>query len=122
MVPAYESTEIMLSELLNNIQDKKEEGYRLVQICCTKIEGGFELNYSLSNKYDYLNYKVMVNENDVVPSISLIFNYSFIYENEMKDLFGVKIKHIAIDYNGNFYKLAIKTPYKSGTESGDYTK
>lgn len=117
MTVAYKIVEIMLSDLLNYIQDKKEEGYRLVQICCTKIEEGFELNYSLSKEYDFLNYRVKINENDVVPSISFIFKYSFLYENEMKDLFGIKIKHISIDYSGSFYKLAVKTPFGSNEAS-----
>lgn len=111
MTAAYKVIEIMLSDLLNYLQDKKEEGYRLVQICCTKIEEGFELNYSLSKEYDFLNYRIKIDESDIVPSISFIFKYSFLYENEMKDLFGIKIKHISVDYSGSFYKLAVKTPF-----------
>ena len=34
------------------------------------------------------------------------------YENEMKDLFGIKIKYIAIDYKGHFYDIKGKTPYE----------
>lgn len=113
MTSTYKITEIKLSDLLNYIQDRKEEGYRLVQICCTKIQECFELNYSLSIDYNYLNYKVIISENDIVPSISFIYKYSFLYENEMKDLFGIKIKHISVDYNGNLYKLAIKTPFSN---------
>lgn len=117
MTAAYRVIEIMLSDLLNYIQDKKEEGYRLVQICCSKIEEGFELNYSLSKGYDFLNYRIKIDESDIVPSISFIFKYSFLYENEMKDLFGIKIKHISVDYSGNFYKLAVKTPFGSNVNS-----
>lgn len=117
MILAYRIIEIMLSDLLNYIQDKKEEGYRLVQICCTKIEEGFELNYSLSKEYDFLNYRIKIDESDIVPSISFIFKYSFLYENEMKDLFGIKIKHISIDYSGSFYKLAVKKPFGSTVNS-----
>ncbi len=117
MTAAYRVIEIMLSDLLNYIQDKKEEGYRLVQICCTKIEEGFELNYSLSKEYDFLNYRIKINESDIVSSISFIFKYSFLYENEIKDLFGIKIKHISVDYSGSFYKLAVKAPFGSNGNS-----
>jgi ech hydrogenase subunit D len=43
-------------------------------------------------------------------SISNIFFPAFLYENEMKDLFGVKINNIVLDFNGNLYKVAQKTP------------
>ena len=31
---------------------------------------------------------------------------AFLYENELHDLFGLKIRNIKIDYQGTFYKVA----------------
>ena len=45
-------------------------------------------------------------------SVSNIFEPAFLYENEMHDLFGIKINLIKIDYNGTLYKTAKETPFK----------
>lgn len=115
----YEDNEIKdLSRLLNVAYEMKEEGYRLVQICCTTLKESYVLNYSFGKEYDFLNYKATINIDDEVPSLSSIFKPAFLYENEMKDLFGIKIKHIDVDYKGHLYDLEKKTPYKIDVSSG----
>ena len=44
-------------------------------------------------------------------SITGIYWAAFIYENEMQDLFGVKFKHMALNYGGNFFKVSQPTPW-----------
>ncbi len=34
-----------------------------------------------------------------IPSISFIYPFAFIYENEIKELFGVMIRDITMDFN-----------------------
>lgn len=115
----YEDNEINdLSRLLNIAYEMKEEGFRLVQICCTSLKENYVLNYSFGRDYDFLNYKMKINKDDEVPSISTIFKPAFLYENEIKDLFGIKINHINVDYKGNLYDLEKKTPYKINMSSG----
>lgn len=114
----YEDNEIDLKDLLNIVYEMKENYYRLIQICCTSLNENYILNYSFGKDYDFLNYKITIDVGDEVPSISSIFKPAFLYENEMKDLFGVKIKHIDIDYKGNLYDLQKKTPYKINLDNG----
>lgn len=38
---------------------------------------------------------------------------AFIYENEMHDLFGIKFKNLELDYQGNFFRVAQKTPWNT---------
>lgn len=114
----YEDNEIDLKDLLNIVYEMKENYYRLIQICCTSLKENYILNYSFGKDYDFLNYKITIDVGDEVPSISSIFKPAFLYENEMKDLFGVKIKHIDIDYKGNLYDLQKKTPYKINLDNG----
>lgn len=114
----YKDSEIELRELLNITYKMKEEGYRLVQICCTTLKDIYELNYSFAINYDFRNYKVKITPEDKVPSISNIFHPAFLYENEMKDLFGLDILYTDIDYKGHLYDLGKKTPYKINIEGG----
>jgi ech hydrogenase subunit D len=87
------------------------EGYRLVQIHCTRLDTGFELNYSFDKDYHFTNMRLTVGSNAEVQSISRIYWNAFLYENEISDLFGVKIKNIVLDYHGGFYQTATKAPF-----------
>ena len=115
----YKDTLIELDDLLNVIYEMSENNYRLVQICCTSLTDHYELNYSFGKGYDFINYKMNVALEDEIPSISTVFKPAFLYENEMKDLFGLKIKYVTMDYNGHLYDLKVKTPYKINEKEGE---
>ncbi len=98
-------------ELAERVRDLKAGGYRLGQVCCTKVEEGFEILYSFDKDHVLLNLRLTVPEEEEVASITDSYWAAFIYENEMHDLFGVKIKHMALDYQGKFFKTSIPTPW-----------
>ena len=90
----------------------KDQGYRLVQICCTKTLQGLEVNYSFDKDYGFVNLRVVLPLDDLkIESISGVYLQAFLYENEMHDLFGVEVVGMAIDYKGAFYRTAVKTPF-----------
>jgi ech hydrogenase subunit D len=97
--------------LLSGAVALREEGYRIVQICCTMIEGKFELTYSFDKDYKFTSLRVTVTPETEVRSITGIYAGAFLYENEIKELFGVKFIGINIDYNGHFYKKKIDAPF-----------
>jgi len=105
-------TTIPHENLLETVLKIKHEGYRLVQICATTIDAEYEITYSFALGYDFLSYRIMIAEDTEIMSISPVFSPAFLYENEMKDLFGIKVNLISLDYNGKFYNLDKKTPYK----------
>lgn len=98
----------LVSEVLN----LKYDGYRLVQICATKIEDGYELTYSFAKEYDLVNLRLHISPDTEIMSISNIYQPAFLYENEIHDLFGISIKLITLDYEGNLYRIKNKTPFK----------
>lgn len=104
--------EIPHEDLTDEVLRLKHGGYRLVQICATRTDGGYEITYSFALDYEFLNLRLEIAEDTEIISINDIYAAAFLYENEMKDLFGVKIKLISLDYNGNFYRLDTKTPFK----------
>lgn len=103
-------------ELVQNALHLKSLNYRLVQICSTRIKDGFELSYSFALGYDLLTLRAQITEEDELSSISTVFPPAFLYENEMKDLFGIKIRLITLDYSGNLYRIDQKTPFKTQKE------
>ena len=103
---------IDLAELTEKVKGLFSEGYRLVQIGCTKLESGFELNYSFDKDYKFVNLRLSLADfGKEIPSISGIYWAAFLYENETADLFGARFKDIAVDYKGKFYNTQVPHPF-----------
>jgi len=121
---SYEEQEIMTvnrPDLLDRVQDLVNEGFRLVQIGCTKLADHFQIDYSFDKNYKFYNFRVKLSlTNPELPSISAICLPAFLYENEIHDLFGVNVTNISIDFKGKFYRLEKDAPFSS--EQADDTK
>jgi len=59
------------SDLVGVVAQLSAEGYRLVQIGCSTLEGAYELNYSFDKEYRFKNFRITVTPEEEVPSISL---------------------------------------------------
>ena len=94
--------DIFSDELLGAAQKMQFEGYRFITITCIHNETGpFELIYHFGREYDMRNYRMYVTQDASVPSISRIYFCALLVENEVKELFGVNITDIVIDYGGH---------------------
>ncbi len=103
---------LTLEELLPNVDATHKLGYRLVQVCCTKIgENSFEITYSFDKDMKFANLRVTVGIEAELPSITGIYPGAFLYENEIRELFGVQFKGISVDYKGHLYKKKVENPY-----------
>ena len=111
MSERQEIIDIAKNELVGIVAQYMAEGYRLVQIGCTTLPDAYELNYSFDKDYKFKNLRFAVNRGEEVPSITAVYGGAFLYENEIHDLFGVKITNISIDYHGTLYHTALKTPF-----------
>ena len=99
------------SDLVGLVAELFAEGYRLVQIGCSTLADSYELTYSFDREYRFRNLRFSVAPEEEVPSISVIYPGAFLYENEIHDLFGVAITHIAVDYRGTLYRTALSAPF-----------
>jgi Ni,Fe-hydrogenase III component G len=94
--------EITVDQLLAEVQKCKYEGYRFITATSADNgDGTVDVIYHFDKDYVMKNYRVTVGKEDSVPSISKIFFCALLVENEIKELFGVKITDIAIDYGGH---------------------
>ena len=114
MSEPQEITLVEKCDLVGIVAELFAEGYRLVQIGCSTLAGAYELTYSFDREYRFRNLRITVTPQEVVPSISVIYPGAFLYENEIHDLFGVVITHIAVDYRGTLYRTALGTPFSIG--------
>ena len=99
-------------ELVAKVAQLKKDGYRLVQVCATTLADDFDITYSFDKDYKYVSLRLNIPRKDaVVPSITGEFFGAFTYENELQDLFGLKVTDLKLDFGGKFYQLAKKTPF-----------
>ncbi len=99
-------------ELIKVMLLKQREGFRLIQVHAVSVKGGYELTYTLGKDYVIENYRVNLNENDEIPTITDLYPSAMLYENEMAVLFGVKIISTNPDYDNKFYRIKATTPFK----------
>jgi ech hydrogenase subunit D len=105
------TTNIEVGRLIGCVERFRNDGYRLVQIGCTKAGDLYEINYSFDKDYHFENIRIIVSQDTEIPSISGMYWNSFIYENEMHDLFGIQVRGMNIDFKGTLIRTAVKFPF-----------
>lgn len=98
-------------ELLPVIMEKKNDMWRLAQICCTLVGEEYEVTYSFASGYEVTHYRLVVAKDEMVPSISRVYKSAIFYENEMRELFGLKVEYMKVDMQGTLYRLDEETPF-----------
>lgn len=117
--PENEQEVIEPEQLLDRVMEKKNKGLRLSQACAAWVEGKYELSYSFADdvSYEYHTLRIVMDQEQEVSSITPFYPYAFLYENEMKELFGVKIKMIRPDYDNKLYRISTETPFVKKEEN-----
>lgn len=105
-------TEVAKDELYKIMDKKYNDGYRLAQILSVAYEGYNEVIYSVAKEYEMENYKINLPIDEEIKSFSDIFPAATLYENEIKELWGVKVVGMALDYHNKFYRIEKETPFK----------
>lgn len=111
MMAAQTITPIEVGEVVSKAEQAKKDGYRLVQVGCTKIGDDFEIIYVYDKDFALLNYRITVKQDTVIPSISGPYFGAFVYENEIHDLYGITVSGMNIDFKGTFYRTSVKHPF-----------
>jgi hypothetical protein len=111
--PVQKYEDIPSGDLLVTVMRKRQANLRLVQICCAVVDNKYEVLYSFTDddSYELTNLRVMVGLNETIPSICDSYPYANYYENEMSEMFGLKIEMIDGDYHGKFYRIDAKEPF-----------
>jgi ech hydrogenase subunit D len=112
MTPEIQETiHVEVGNLIGKVEEFRDGGFRLVQINCSKVGDVYEINYSFDKDYVFKNLRIIVTADTEIPSISGMYWGAFIYENEMHDLFGIRVKGMNIDFKGHLFTTAVKFPF-----------
>jgi len=114
MYENQEIIEISKDRIAEKVRELFKEGYRLIQMNCTKEGENFCLDYSFDKDRKFLNLRIMLPVSDAkMQSVSSIYLPACLYENEIHDLFGIDYSDLAIDFKGRFYRIDEKAPFNS---------
>ena len=73
--------------------------------------GVFEIAWGFAKEGRFETIREQIVAGDQVPSISEFFGAAFLYENEIRELFGIDVTGIGVDLRGQLYKTATKVPF-----------
>ena len=94
--------EITRESLLNEVASRIPQGYRFVTMTCTDCGDAFDVLYHFDKGYELQNLRLSLKKGEDLPSISHMIFAALVIENEIKDLFGINVTGLAIDYGGRF--------------------
>ena len=98
------SEKIGAEELLSTVSVLKYKGYRFVTASCAdNRDGTLDLYYHFDKDLELKNLALTVRRDEPVPSLTGLYLCAFLVENELKELFGLNIENIAIDYGGRMF-------------------
>jgi ech hydrogenase subunit D len=97
---------VALGDLMMEVDALRAAGWRLVQVLCVGESAGAELSYSFGLDLEMRSLRVSVPAEASLPSITSLYPGAFLYENEIRDLFGVRIERIRSDWMGKVYDTA----------------
>jgi ech hydrogenase subunit D len=103
---------------LSKVASYRTDGWRLSVINATSVqptdelvEGAFDVSWSFARdrEFEHLRHRVFPGEE--VPSISDLYGAAFLYENEMRELFGINVTGMNLDLKGQLYHGACVLPF-----------
>lgn len=77
-----------------------DDGYRIVTATCFDQGENFEIIYHFDKNLDLMHLRLVFPKDAEIPSITGSYLAAFLIENEIQELFGVKINGIAVNYDG----------------------
>lgn len=95
-------SEILIDSIPTEVWKLKQDGYRFVTMTCCDRGEAHDILYHFDKNYQLKHLRVSLPKGTDLPSVSSIFFAALLVENEMKDLLGVKVAGMAIDFGGRF--------------------
>jgi len=106
---------ITLDQFTKEVEGYKERGWRFANLCGSTVGDKVEILCSFAQEQEIENLSMLVEKGEQVPAVSTIYPSSFLYENEIFELFGVKFEGTILDYNGSLYVTSVPTPMNPGS-------
>jgi ech hydrogenase subunit D len=102
---------------LEQVRTLEREGFRLLMINATALrpapgvpESACEVLWSFEQGGALRHLREQVTPADPVPSVSGIYPFAYLYENELRELFGLDVTGLNVDFKGQLYGATVKVP------------
>jgi ech hydrogenase subunit D len=106
---------VTTKELISECRKRFDAGLRLVGVTAVEIKAddAFDVLYHFDKDLELSHMRLTVPRLDPVPSISGVYFPALLYENEIKDQFGVNFQDILIDFGCTLYlePEVMKSPF-----------
>ena len=99
-----ECTTVAPDALVSAVQTLHDEDWRLVTATCVPRPGRRTVLYHFERGETLRHLRVELHGDAAVPSIGGVYPGAFLVENEMKELQGLTVTDLAIDYGGRLYR------------------
>ncbi|HHW14714.1 MAG TPA: NADH-quinone oxidoreductase subunit C [Firmicutes bacterium] len=110
-------TEVAVDHLLGEVQRLADEDCRLVSITGLDAGEAWELLYHFARECELLHLRVRLPKDRELPSISRIYFCAFVPENELQDMFGIRVACSVSDYGGHFFLSHDAPPHPLAKEA-----
>lgn len=104
MRPLPDSRTVTPDELRPAAQMFHDEGWRLITATTVPRQAGRTVLYHFERGERLRHLRIELPPDGSVPSIGSIFPGAFLVENEMRELQGLAVTDLAIDYGGRLYR------------------
>jgi ech hydrogenase subunit D len=95
---------IQTNQVVGEAARIKAEGYRFVTLSYVEKDADqVEILYHFDRDLQMTHLRLTVTRDAAIPSITPVFLSAFLVENEMQDLYGLRVEGLPIDYNKTFY-------------------
>lgn len=100
-LPDIENVQVVPKEqILERVAELAEQGHRFITTTCIDNGERFEVYYHFDRQLELSHLLVTIDRDEPLPSITPIYFCAFVAENEMKDLFGLQVDGLIVDYQG----------------------
>jgi len=108
---AHEVSTVEASGLLAEVDAFRNADWRIVQVLCVARPDGAEITYSFGKGLELRSLRIVAPARGAVPSITSLYPGAFLYENEIRDLYGVRVERIRSDWEGKVLDVAGDRPF-----------
>ncbi len=109
-VPVFDVLPLDIDRVVEEAAQRRAADWRMIQICASTVEDGVELTYTFIKGIDGECLVVVVPDGATIPSITGQYPIAFVYENEIQDLYGIRVEGLTPDFKGSFYNVSIPAP------------
>lgn len=93
---------ITLDNMIEKIASLLPRQFRFVTMTAVDSDTHFDIYYHFDLNYELTTFQLKLGKGEKLPSISKICPPALIVENEIQDLFGIKVEGLNLDYQDLF--------------------